>query len=113
MDFLKDRLAKREMGLITMVILLILFLAVVTTASLLVFWSSQTKDNIVLIQKVSEGRLDSSLPADIFTNGVNDDGRLTVTELLIIRRSIQDQAVRLNPDSDFGGSELDEAKLGF
>ena len=111
----KPKLAWFEKGLdpVVSVVAVIMFLAVVTTISLIVFWDSEARDNVVLIQQVTEGNLDAELPADLFNDDVNDDGVLTTAELLHIRRNIQTQADKLNPDADFGGSELDEDRLGF
>ena len=93
--------------------IVLVLLAVMTGVSLIIFWHSEAKRNIVLIQQFSEGDIDAQIPAGFFSDGINDDDILTVPELLHIRRNIEAEANKLAPTADFGGFELDEDKLGF
>ena len=105
--------ADKTLGPILSIAIVLALLAVTTTIALVVFWRSEAKHNIVLIQQLSQGDIDAKVPADFFQDGINDDNVLTVSELLQIRRNIEQEANKLVPAADFDGSELDQDKLGF
>lgn len=91
-------------------------LAIVITASMIlmlisffIFWGSSTKDIVQSLQQANQNYDGTPVVA----TGLDDDERLTAAELLYIRENLETETQKLTPELDFGGTELDQARIGF
>ena len=88
----------------------ILAVVALTGISFSFFWLSDTRTLVESIQANSGfSRGQSTLPAET----IDGDGILDSSELELLQENIREESAKLNPELDFGASELGESVLGI
>ena len=109
MDKIQQLRDERLSSPILSLVVVICIVAVMTTISFLSFWQSDTKELVRTIQDSSQSESNFQPAA----SGVDQDGVLSVAELLFIVEGVQADAAGLSPETDFGGGTLQKTELGF
>lgn len=101
--------SERYIGLVSGLAILVAVSLVMTGFSLLVYLRSDTSDVVRIIQSTSQGSYNITEPS----TGIDNDGVLSISELLFIKEGVEEQRQRLNPGSDFSSSTISEDNLGL